>query len=128
LSREEAERGVFKRGEGIIGKVYKMGLPVVLSDLHVSQYLNKTGLRDRLSGRETFVAVPIKVGEETVGVLAFFKEFKRESVEEGIKLAMILGNHVRDAIQDKPEGGTGKAGVGRGKENANGSPLGELPH
>jgi Nif-specific regulatory protein len=67
-----------------------MGLPVVLSDLHVSQYLNKTGLRDRLSGRETFVAVPIKVGEETVGALAFFKEFKRESVEEGIKLAMIL--------------------------------------
>jgi len=67
-----------------------MGVPVVLSDLHVSQYLNKTGLRDRLSGRETFVAVPIKVGEETVGVLAFFKEFKRESVEEGIKLAMIL--------------------------------------
>jgi len=90
LSREEAERGVFKRGEGIIGKVYKMGLPVVLSDLHVSQYLNKTGLRDRLSGRETFVAVPIKVGEETVGALAFFKEFRRESVEEGIKLAMIL--------------------------------------
>lgn len=51
LSREEAERGVFKRGEGIIGKVYKMGVPVVLSDLHVSQFLNKTGLRDRLSGR-----------------------------------------------------------------------------
>lgn len=53
-----------------------MGVPVVLSDLHVSQFLNKTGLRDRLSGRETFVAVPIKVGEETVGVLAFLRSSK----------------------------------------------------
>ena len=90
LSKEEAEKGVFKKGEGIIGKVYKSGIPVVLSDLHISYYLNKTGLRDRLSGKETFVAVPIKVGEEIVGVLAFFKDFRKESVEEGVKLALIL--------------------------------------
>ncbi len=90
LSKEEVEKGVFKKGEGIIGKVYKSGIPVVLSDIHISYYLNKTGLRDRLSGRETFVAVPIKVGEEIVGVLAFFKDFKKESVEEGVKLALIL--------------------------------------
>ena len=90
LSKEEVERGVFKRGEGIIGKVYKGGVPVVLSDLHISYYLNKTGLRDRLSGKETFVAVPIKVGQEIIGVLALFKDFKKESVEEGIKLALIL--------------------------------------
>jgi len=90
LSKEEVERGVFKRGEGIIGKVYKDGVPVVLSDLHISYYLNKTGLRDRLSGKETFVAVPIKVGEEIIGVLALFKDFKKESVEEGMKLALIL--------------------------------------
>jgi NAD/FAD-utilizing enzyme apparently involved in cell division len=37
-------------------------------------------------------------------------------------------SHVRNAVQDKPEGGAGKAGVGGGKENANGSPLGELSH
>lgn len=91
LTEEEIERGLFKKGEGIVGKVYKSGVPTVLSDLSIASYLNRTGLRNRLEGDETFIAVPIRVGEEIIGVLAIFKRFEKESVEEGLQLALILG-------------------------------------
>ncbi|RMH79489.1 MAG: AAA family ATPase [Acidobacteria bacterium] len=94
LTEEEIEKGIFKRGEGIVGKVYKDGVPVVLSDIKVKDYLNKTGLRERLEGKETLIAVPIRLGGEIIGVLAVFKVFERESVEKSVELLMILGSMV----------------------------------
>ncbi len=93
LSEEEVQRGIFKRGEGITGKVFKSGIPVVLTDLFKNPaFLNKTKVADRLLGTETFIAVPVKVGGDIVGVLAIFKEFfSHESIERGIETLMILG-------------------------------------
>ncbi len=93
LSEEEVKRGIFKRGEGITGKVFKSGIPVVLTDLLKNPaFLNKTKVADKLLGTETFIAVPVKVGGDIVGVLAIFKEFSsRESVERSIETLMILG-------------------------------------
>jgi len=86
LTEEEVERGIFRRGEGVVGKVYKDGVPIFLSDIRVNAYLNKTGLRERLQGGESFVAVPIRLGGEPLGVLAVFKDFGEESVESGLQV------------------------------------------
>jgi Nif-specific regulatory protein len=95
LKEDEIERGLFKRGEGIVGKVYKSGVPVVLSDLSVSAYINRTGLKDRLEGSESFIAVPVRVGGEIIGVLAVFKSFdKKDSVEKAVELLIILGTMI----------------------------------
>ncbi len=94
LTEEEAERGIFKKGEGIVGKVYKDGVPVFLSDTKINVYLNKTGLRERLEPGESFVAVPIRVGGEIIGVLAVFKDFGEESVEKGVELLLIMGTMI----------------------------------
>ncbi len=93
FSEEEVRRGIFRKGEGITGKVFKSGIPVVLTDLlRNPAFLNKTRIADKLSGKETFIAVPVKVGGDIVGVLAIFKEFSgRESVERSIETLMILG-------------------------------------
>ncbi len=93
FSDEEIKRGIFRSGEGITGKVFKTGVPVVLTDLHSNPaFLNKTRVRDKLRGDETFIAVPVKVGGDIVGVLSIFKTFSsRESVERGIETLMILG-------------------------------------
>ncbi len=93
FSEEEIRRGIFKKGEGITGKVFKSGVPAVLQNIkESSEFLNKTRIRERLSGNETFVAVPVKVGGDIVGVLAVFKRFSsRESVEKGVETLMILG-------------------------------------
>ena len=95
LTPEEIKKGIFKVGEGIIGRVYKYGIPVVLSDLKEKTYLNRTGLRDRLEEKETFVAVPIRIGGEIIGVLAIFKKFlDRDSVEKGVDLLQILATMI----------------------------------
>jgi len=93
LSREEVKRGIFRRGEGITGKVFKTGVPVVLTDLRSNPaFLNKTKVRDKLKGDEVFIAVPIRVGGDIVGVLSIFKAFSPgESVERSIETLMILG-------------------------------------
>jgi len=93
FSDDEVKRGIFKKGEGITGKVFKTGVPVVLTDLQSNPaFLNKTKVRDKLKGDETFIAVPIKVGGDIVGVLSIFKTFSsKESVERGIESLMILG-------------------------------------
>ncbi|MFN7065330.1 MAG: sigma 54-interacting transcriptional regulator [Aquificaceae bacterium] len=94
LMEEEIERGIFKRGEGVVGKVYKDGVPVFLPDIRVSAYLNKTGIGERIQKGESFVAVPIRVGGEIIGVLAVFKDFGDRSVERGVELLMIVGTMI----------------------------------
>ncbi len=93
FTKEEINRGIFRKGEGITGKVFKRGVPVVLTDLKTNPaLLNRTQVRKRLKGNEVFIAVPIKVGGDIVGVLAVFKEFSsKDSVERGIEILMILG-------------------------------------
>ncbi len=94
FTREEIERGVFKKGEGITGKVFKTGFPIVLNKLSSSDssFLNKTQIAKRLEGTESFISVPIKVGGSVIGVLSVFKSFsQRESVEKGLESLMIVG-------------------------------------
>ncbi len=93
LSEDEVRRGIFKRGEGVTGKVFKTGVPAVLTDLNSNPaFLNKTRIGERLRGDETFIAAPIRVGGEIVGVLSIFKTFSsKESIERGIETLMILG-------------------------------------
>ncbi len=93
FSEEEVKRGIFRKGEGITGKVFKSGIPVVLTDLRSNPaFLNKTKVRDKLQGGETFISVPVKVGGDIVGVLSIFKSFSsKESIERGIETLMILG-------------------------------------
>ena len=93
FSASEMKRGIFKRGEGATGKVFKSGVPVVLTDLQSNPaFLNRTRIKDKLQGDETFMAVPIKVGGDIVGVLAVFKRFgSKESIERGLETLLILG-------------------------------------
>ncbi|MCS6958053.1 MAG: sigma 54-interacting transcriptional regulator [Aquificaceae bacterium] len=94
LTEEEVERGIFRKGEGIVGKVYRDGVPVFLPDIRTNAYLNKTGLRERIKQGESFAAVPIKIGGEIIGVLAVFKDFGEESVERSVELLMIIGTMI----------------------------------
>lgn len=72
MSRDEIERGQFRKGEGIVGKIIKTGVPVVVRNIaEEPQFLNKTGSRDLSSGRKlAFIGIPIKAMGETIGVLS----------------------------------------------------------
>ncbi|GAB6066562.1 sigma-54-dependent Fis family transcriptional regulator [Aquifex pyrophilus] len=84
----------FKKGEGVTGRVFKSGTPVVIPSVKRSGiFANKTGIGKYLTDKHHLVAVPVKVGGEIEGVLVTFKEFENtESVEKFLETLSVIGN------------------------------------
>ena len=72
LTAEEVQRGVFRWGEGITGRVLASGLPAIVQDVDAEPlFLFRTVPRDRLPPQTVaFIALPIEVNGATIGVLA----------------------------------------------------------
>lgn len=90
LSHEEMQRGVFKIGEGVTGKIFQYGMPVVIPDIADEPlFLNKTGAYQHLETKKiAFLGVPIKVNTECIGVLSF--QFERVQAFEGFQPTLRL--------------------------------------
>ncbi|ESS73727.1 Nif-specific regulatory protein NifA [Methyloglobulus morosus KoM1] len=76
LSQEEIDRGRFQAGEGVIGKIVKMGVPIVVPDIaNEPLFLNKTRARDLSDDKPiAFIGVPIKAAGKVLGVLSADRE------------------------------------------------------
>ncbi|BAL97653.1 nif-specific transcriptional activator NifA [Rubrivivax gelatinosus] len=72
LDREQAARGHWRSGEGVIGRVYASGMAAVVPDVQESpEFLDRTGAFGARGDRPlAFVVVPMKTERATVGVLA----------------------------------------------------------
>lgn len=72
LTAEEVQRGVFRWGEGITGRVLASGLPAIVQDVDAEPlFLFRTVPRERLPPQTVaFIALPIEVNGATIGVLA----------------------------------------------------------
>ena len=91
LTNEEMLRGEYLTGEGITGKIFKNGIPIVIPDIaHEPLFLNKTGAQKLIGGKAiAFVGVPIKIERECVGVLSFQYEKKDANNEFQNKLQLL---------------------------------------
>ncbi len=90
----------FKKGEGITGKVWKHGVPIVIPDISKEpEFLNKLWRRKNLKAKKiSFIAVPLKRGNEILGVLSADKEITgKESLDELTRflsmVAVLIANH-----------------------------------
>ena len=99
-SSGEFPRDGFRRGEGITGKVWKHGVPIVVPDISKEpEFLNKLWKRGDLGSRKiSFIAVPLKRGGEVIGVLSADREVSgRESLDELTRflnmVAVLIANH-----------------------------------
>lgn len=72
LTAEEVQRGTFRWGEGITGRVLASGLPAIVQDVDAEPlFLFRTVPRERLPPQTVaFIALPIDVNGATIGVLA----------------------------------------------------------
>ncbi len=93
-------RDGFRRGEGITGKVWKHGVPIVVPDISKEpEFLNKLWKRGDLGNRKiSFIAVPLKRGGEVIGVLSADREVSgRESLDELTRflnmVAVLIANY-----------------------------------
>ena len=72
LSREEMERGRYRVGEGVTGKVVQTGEAVVVPRIDQEPlFLDRTGARSQLDRAHlSFICVPVKLRGETIGTLS----------------------------------------------------------
>ncbi|MGE5301275.1 MAG: GAF domain-containing protein, partial [Acidobacteriota bacterium] len=77
MTEEEIKRGRYKLGEGIIGRVAKLGSPIVIPNIGDEPlFLNKTGARQMIKRENvSFLCVPIKFKNEVMGVLSVDRLF-----------------------------------------------------
>ncbi len=92
MTKKEASKGIFKKGEGVVGSIFKNEVPAIIYDIkNDPKYLNKTRLTKRIGNELVFLGVPIKVGGEKFGVLCTYKEKTRSfSHDDAIKMLSTL--------------------------------------
>ncbi|OIR17833.1 cyclic di-GMP phosphodiesterase Gmr [mine drainage metagenome] len=111
LSEEEVLRGRFRFGEGITGRVFQSGVPAVVPNVaHEPLFLNRTGVKRRVDDLATaFIGVPIKIGRECIGVLAFERETNdtwsgfQDDLQLLTMVANLIGQTIRLHRQEKNE-------------------------
>jgi Nif-specific regulatory protein len=72
LDREQAARGLWQLGEGVIGRVFKSGVSVTVPDVSQSEeFIDRTGAFSAKDGQMmSFMVLPILVENRALGVLA----------------------------------------------------------
>lgn len=99
FTHEEKQKGRYKMGEGITGKVGKSGTPIVLPDIKDEpMFMNKTGKEPR---KETvsFMAVPVKIDRKVVAVLSAQRFFDEDvSFEEDVNILSMMASLIGQAI------------------------------
>jgi len=93
---EERILGRLRPGEGIVGRVFRNGLPVAIPDLaDEPAFLNLTGSwRDHHEERRALYAVPLQDGRATLGVLTAERRWSAGpfSFAEDLRVLAIVGS------------------------------------
>ena len=113
LTKDQIEKGKYKIGEGIVGRVLERGSPMIIPDVGEEPlFLNKTGSRMSRSGI-SFLCVPIKFKGESIGVLSADKIFRDKAIliDEDVRVLeivasiiaqyVILWKHYRESEQER---------------------------
>ena len=106
LSQAQQERGRYRYGEGVTGKVVATGHPAVVP--HISDeplFLDRTGARQNLRKEDiSFICVPIKLGAKVIGALSADRLFENDiSLEEDVRLLSIIGSMIAQAVRLRQE-------------------------
>jgi len=102
LSATQRERGKYKLGEGVTGKVVQTGKPAVVPRISDEPlFLNRTGARKGLKKKDiSFICVPIKIGNEVVGTLSADRLFEDSvSFKEDVRLLSIIAAMIAQAVR-----------------------------
>jgi Nif-specific regulatory protein len=102
LSESQMERGRYRPGEGVTGKVIATGHPAVVP--HISDeplFLDRTGARRGLRKEDiSFLCVPIKIGNEVIGALSADRLFKDGvSFHEDVRVLSIIASMIAQAVR-----------------------------
>lgn len=100
LTRDEHQRARYQAGEGIIGRIYSGGSPVVVPDISAEPlYLNRADSRSQQEAETiAFVGVPLKSGSDTLGVLAIDRPARAGGFAHDVRLLTMVANLVSQTV------------------------------
>ncbi len=102
LSRDEQQRLQFQAGEGIVGRAYASGMPILVPNVQAEPlFLNRTGGADLMPGATVAMLVtPIRADRRTVGVLAIdcLNPDERRGFSEDLQLLKMVATLMGQAL------------------------------
>ncbi|MBE3132124.1 MAG: sigma 54-interacting transcriptional regulator, partial [Acidobacteria bacterium] len=102
LSAGQRQRGRYKLGEGITGKVVATGQPAIVPRVaEEPQFLDRTGISKRQRNKDiSFFCVPIKLENETVGALSATRLFAEgAALDDDVRLMRIVASMISQAVR-----------------------------
>ncbi|HSG05285.1 MAG TPA: GAF domain-containing protein, partial [Nitrospiria bacterium] len=103
LTKEEQARGRFKIGEGVTGRVFERGEPMIVPDLGQEPlFLNRTRSRGDLAKEKiAFICMPVKVRGEVFGVLSVDRLFKAgsQNLDDDVRLLTVVASLIGQAVK-----------------------------
>jgi len=103
LTMDAKERGKYKIGEGITGRVFQSGEPAIVPSVSKEPlFLNKTGARKDLHRKDiSFICVPIKNAKHPIGTISVDRLFEGEeiSLDEDLRLLSIIASMIAQTAQ-----------------------------
>jgi Nif-specific regulatory protein len=112
LSKTQLEKGIYKLGEGVTGRVIQTGTPAVVPKISDEpQFLNKTGARADVEKADiSFICVPIKALDGTIGSLSADRLFDDSiDLNEDLRLLTIIASMISRAMQLRQEANAEKS-------------------
>ncbi len=101
LSPTQLDKGRYRIGEGVTGKVVETGVPAVVPKISEEPlFLNRTGARRLKKGEISFICVPIKIGDEAIGALSADRLFSEDvSLHEDLRLLTIIASMIAQGVR-----------------------------
>ncbi len=106
LSPDEQERGRYKPGEGVTGRVMETGRAMIVPKVSEEPlFLNRTRSRsEHLKEEISFLCVPIKMGATVIGALSVDRLFAEDiDLEEDLRLLTIIASMIANAVHLRQE-------------------------
>ncbi|UCH45986.1 MAG: sigma 54-interacting transcriptional regulator [Nitrospiraceae bacterium] len=101
LTKENIEKGKYRIGEGIVGRVLEKRTPMVISNIGKDpSFLNKTGSRPDKEGI-SFLCVPIELKKKALGVLSVDRIYSKEhgKVDDDLRVLEIVSSLIAQFVK-----------------------------
>ena len=101
LSRGAIERGKYKLGEGVTGRVIQTGKSFIIPQISKEPlFLNRTATRKKMPDQEfSFICVPIKKANQVVGALSVDRIYDASySLDQGERLLSIIATMIAQHV------------------------------
>jgi len=104
ITAEARRRGKYKVGEGITGKVVVTGEPILVPQIGEEPlFLNRTRTRgDEKKRKNSFLCVPIKIGNQCIGALSIDREYKGNfgiQSENDLRFLTVVSGLIAQTVQ-----------------------------